>query len=54
MDEIYALKKALLMERRERGALLSQLADLQLKVLEGEHKAELAKQEAAKAEDGNT
>lgn len=39
MDEIYELKKALLMERRERGALLSQFADLQLKVLEDEHKA---------------
>lgn len=38
MDEIYELKKALLMERRERARALYELCELQLSILEREQK----------------
>ena len=45
MNEVYELKRALLLERRERGMLLAQLAELQLKVLEDEHAAKQKEEE---------
>ena len=40
-EEAYKLKRQLLLERIDRGALLSQLADLQIKILDEERQAEL-------------
>ena len=39
MNEIYELKKALLMTRRDHAQAIIMLCELQLKALEDEHKA---------------
>lgn len=49
MDEIYELKKALFMERKTSGALFSQVAELQLALLEHEQKVKI---EPENSEDG--
>lgn len=54
MNEIYELKKALLMTRRDHAQAVILLCELQLKVLEDEHKAEQSAPASAEIVDGNT